>query len=233
MNAEGSEKGRIEKTDRNSTMELVNPGTKFQFKIYCDGITPEELKELIWTITLGENHVESNRCHKIGHGKPLGLGSVKITIRKIEERKFEQNNYECSDVTKAWVGEEIVFSGKDQLLNIVDMDFMQEETVRYPYVVEAVSGKEKPAYSWFMENFKLSSNPKKKRIHVLPEIPQKNPKEAELPSGVKYEDNVTNTNTAGNTNANQTKGKPKTKPLSRDALRSGSLMEQLKNIKHN
>lgn len=231
VNAEGSEKGRIEKTDRNSTMELVNPGTKFQFKIYCDGITPEELKELIWTITLGENDVESKRCHKIGHGKPLGLGSVKITIRKIEERKFEQNNYECSDVTKAWVGEEIVFSGKDQLLNIVDMDFMQEETVRYPYVVEAVSGKEKPAYSWFMENFKLGSSPKPK--YVLPDIPQKNAEDAELPSGVTYEDNVTNTNTAGNTNSKQTKGKSKTKPLSRDALRSGSLMRQLEGIKIN
>lgn len=212
-------------------MELVNPGTKFQFKIYCDGITPEELKELIWTITLGENHVESNRCHKIGHGKPLGLGSVKITIRKIEERRFEKNNYVCSDVTENWIGQEIDFSGKDQLLNIVDMNFMQEETVRYPYVVEAVSGKEKPAYSWFMENFKLGSSPKPK--YVLPDIPQKNAEDAELPSGVTYEDNVTNTNTAGNTNSKQTKGKSKTKPLSRDALRSGSLMRQLEGIKIN
>lgn len=78
-----------EKTKRNNSMELCNPDTQFSFDVYFENITESQLKELTWTLTLGENSTDSNRMFKIGHGKPLGLGSVKVTVDSIESRKFD------------------------------------------------------------------------------------------------------------------------------------------------
>ena len=60
--------------------ELVKSGSEFTFDVYFDEITENELKKLLFTLNLGENSLDSDKCHKIGHGKPIGLGSAKIHI---------------------------------------------------------------------------------------------------------------------------------------------------------
>ena len=80
-------------TERNATMEVIENKKKgFQFSVFYDNISETQLKELIWVLTLGENSQESCRCYKIGHGKPIGLGSVKIIIDEQIERTY-QNGY--------------------------------------------------------------------------------------------------------------------------------------------
>ena len=64
----------------NATMEAIN-GT-FEFRVYFDKITEEQLRDLIWVITLGENRRDSTKQHKLGHAKPLGYGSVKLIVKK-------------------------------------------------------------------------------------------------------------------------------------------------------
>ena len=51
---------------------------------------------LLWSISLGEN--KSKIMHKIGHGKPLGLGSVKICVDKCVERSYESGDYSTKTV---------------------------------------------------------------------------------------------------------------------------------------
>jgi len=51
----------------------VKPQTKFKGKIRFENLSSEELGALLFSIDL-----PGNCCHKIGMGKPLGLGSVKI-----------------------------------------------------------------------------------------------------------------------------------------------------------
>ena len=77
-----------ERTKRNSTMELCKPDSRFTFDIYFDRITEEQLRELLWTITIGENDENGMQMHKLGHGKPLGLGSVKLIVESVETRSF-------------------------------------------------------------------------------------------------------------------------------------------------
>lgn len=87
-----------EKTIRNSSMQLAVGGS-FSFKVYYDRVTDEELKYLIWSLTLGDADGSSSLMHKLGHGKPLGLGSVKITVdeRGIKERVTDGSSYEISE----------------------------------------------------------------------------------------------------------------------------------------
>lgn len=73
---------------QNITIRPLKPdqGNKFQFKVYFDNIRQEDLKRLLVVLSIGDN--ESRHCHKIGMGKPLGLGSVKIKIEKVLFRKL-------------------------------------------------------------------------------------------------------------------------------------------------
>lgn len=55
----------------------VNRGVQFRFRIYFENLRDHELGALLWTLQLPGNPDTEYR-HKIGMGKPLGLGSVEI-----------------------------------------------------------------------------------------------------------------------------------------------------------
>lgn len=79
--------------------ELVKAGSKFEFSVFFDKITDEQLKRLVFALNLGENSENSGKCHKIGHGKPIGLGSVKIVADSVVKRVYENGVYSVNDVT--------------------------------------------------------------------------------------------------------------------------------------
>ena len=152
-----------EKTKRNATMELAD-GDKsenrnvFEFKIFFNNITEDQLEELKWVITLGENNTNSNKCHKIGHGKPIGLGSVKITIEDITLRKFDMANGTYRN-TKASLAienyqkiKEFAKGSCDKLLAIADLYAVTG--VSYPFIEDAVPNDNKTApHQWFRKNW--------------------------------------------------------------------------------
>lgn len=82
-----------QKTKRNSSMELCRSGAEFEFCIYFENINEHQLNELIWTLALGENSADSDRMFKLGHGKPLGLGSVKVIVNSVDIRKFDTETF--------------------------------------------------------------------------------------------------------------------------------------------
>ena len=59
----------------NRWVELLEPGTVFTFNIDFENLTQEELSLLLWAIEL-----DDGMYHRLGMGKPLGLGTVKLTI---------------------------------------------------------------------------------------------------------------------------------------------------------
>lgn len=68
-------------------IKALLPGHIFTFEIQFTNLSQEELDLLIYIVAL-EDHVEIDKLHgplrhKIGHGKPLGLGSCKINIDEI------------------------------------------------------------------------------------------------------------------------------------------------------
>jgi CRISPR/Cas system CSM-associated protein Csm3 (group 7 of RAMP superfamily) len=63
------------KNDYNKTIEAIRPGTIFEFKLDYTNLTGAELALLVFALIL-----EPEMCHKVGMGKPVGLGSARIEI---------------------------------------------------------------------------------------------------------------------------------------------------------
>ncbi|MCM8804082.1 MAG: TIGR03986 family CRISPR-associated RAMP protein [Candidatus Omnitrophica bacterium] len=66
-----------EKTNLNSTVEICPEETTFVFNVYFYNLSDYELGLLLYSLEL-----ENGLAHKIGMAKPLGLGSVKISIKE-------------------------------------------------------------------------------------------------------------------------------------------------------
>lgn len=64
----------------NKTVEAIRPGAVFEFSVEYANLTDDELALLIFALTL-----EPEMCHKVGMGKPVGLGSAKIEIVRWEQ----------------------------------------------------------------------------------------------------------------------------------------------------
>lgn len=57
-------------------MKPVRSGVEFRFRVYFENLLMAELGLLWWSLALP---AEGDHCHKIGMGKPYGLGAVKLT----------------------------------------------------------------------------------------------------------------------------------------------------------
>ena len=78
-----------QRTKRNMTAELVKSGVEFAFQVFFEGLSEGQIDKLVWAICIGENDIGGKQLHKMGHGKPLGLGSVKITVDHVWYRDFQ------------------------------------------------------------------------------------------------------------------------------------------------
>jgi hypothetical protein len=146
-------------------------------------LTEDELESLIWILTFGENNEGSTEYHKIGHGKPIGLGSVKIVVKSTLERSFTDGRYEVrqsvAPALKTADEIKLLKASKpqvEQILKIADMGECKFP-VTYPQIVKDNGlpydndGKNDHAsHQWFTENFQLGKEPRK----ALPEIGMQN-----------------------------------------------------------
>lgn len=77
-----------QKTNRNSTVRPIE-NIVFDFKVTFVNLTDDEYALLSYSLFL-----EDRMCHKIGYGKPAGLGSVKIEPLKLTlfdiERRYKE-----------------------------------------------------------------------------------------------------------------------------------------------
>jgi len=159
----------------NSTMEIIPVESRFQFKVFYDFVSENELKGLIWALTFGENSEDGNLCHKIGHGKPIGLGSVKIGIISDNRRYFESGSYEikkqalqaCDDFYPR-AGEETI----EALKTICSFNVCEQYEIRNPYVVGATIGEKgniHASHQWFTTNWKLGNSKPDYYLEPIPD----------------------------------------------------------------
>jgi CRISPR/Cas system CSM-associated protein Csm3 (group 7 of RAMP superfamily) len=81
---------KLNQNDERVSVELVKKDSSFKFTISFENLTEEEYGLLLKTIEL-----EPGLGHKIGMGKPLGLGSCIIEVTEIKE--FTKNRYHSID----------------------------------------------------------------------------------------------------------------------------------------
>lgn len=84
-------------SDQNITAQTIGKDTEFSFSVYFENVTEKELRTLIRAINLGENDINGKYCHKIGHGKSIGMGSAKIIVEDVIERSFSDGTYKVEN----------------------------------------------------------------------------------------------------------------------------------------
>lgn len=132
------------------------------FKVYFEDLSKEELDCLIFCLTLGDYASDENTYHRIGKGKPFGMGAVKIDIKQIElnnyvinngkiERKQETKksseiNWDTYKLSNPKYGEAIKF------IKFYSQKLPEEhgEEVRYPIGTDQRG--RKTIYEWFVLN---------------------------------------------------------------------------------
>lgn len=149
------------KINRNASMQLAKVGSEFLFDVYFDGITKEEYEALKWTLTLGDNSGSGNVCHKIGHGKSIGLGSAKISIQSEEIRLVGNDSYQVT------VNQDVQIAGQiagfnesvvDQVERICDFKALEGMPISYPYIEaaskDAMTNNKNlcASHQWFTQN---------------------------------------------------------------------------------
>jgi hypothetical protein len=152
-------------------VRLLAEGNEFEFTVRFENLDDYELGMLLWSLAL-----ENGMAHKMGLGKPLGLGSVKIEVKELrttcrrtryqnlfkkDENKFEEG---LSDPVTNWQQEYVKLfenwmSGRfgtefGKLLNICDL----RAILRYPADTTTpihyplLPGENSKSYEWFMKN---------------------------------------------------------------------------------
>ncbi|MBQ9199636.1 MAG: TIGR03986 family CRISPR-associated RAMP protein [Lachnospiraceae bacterium] len=149
---DAKDKGKDIFSSSDNYIELVKAGEKFSFTVYFDDITEEQLKKLVFALNFGENVVDSTLCHKIGHGKPIGLGSVKITVDDIFIREYANGEYTEKKVTEEYCqpSKEELFDSReyDQILKVANMDTISDsKLIMYPRTMS-----DENAFKWFADN---------------------------------------------------------------------------------
>ena len=140
------------------------PGAKTRFKVYFEDITEEELAALLYSLTLG------NDCnHRIGRGKPYGMGAVKLNVEKLNLRtySFEDGKLSITETEvdpKSYKMEKQWEENKRYIeLYSVPLSEGEEKLVEYPTPAD---GKE--IFKWFANNRGSVQAPKIDQC--LPEI---------------------------------------------------------------
>ena len=77
--------------------DALEPGAKFSFTIEFDNLSPVELGALLWTIEL-----EEGMQHKLGLAKPLGFGSVNLSIKNENIKCLDLKNRYNSFTNIGW-----------------------------------------------------------------------------------------------------------------------------------
>lgn len=139
-------------------MQCAETDGAFTFDVYFDGITWAQLNQLYTALTLGDNQAESSLWHKLGHGKPLGFGSVKILVERVLTREFTIGADGVFRYTEDVTHPECV-PLPEELKIMLDRTTVMGKTVDYPRMTE--NG---PIYEWFSRNRKFTAR-KEDRVY--------------------------------------------------------------------
>ena len=152
--------GAVEKNNRNISVSPIRKGVIYLFKVYFNNLTKEQLEHLNMAISLGNTYDNKSKyAHKLGHGKPLGYGSVKVKVKDIQCRDIKKDNGRYTYCIKRYTPQyNELFSAFDianaktidAMKNMYNIEFIVDSTkVDYPRLEPG--GK---IFDWFGKNSK-------------------------------------------------------------------------------
>lgn len=173
--------------ERNAVIRPVVPRIEFKGRVFFDRVREKELLQLIWALNIGDN--DNGNSHKIGKGKPLGFGSIKIRVTAVNYRKIKLEQ----GLIEYWIESKSIEEMKINEANIVDkncqsmVEFSKitDFNSRPPNVCYPLGEEKKPdevdtaTYLWFVGNKLIDpQNPEKNhpvnRMNIYKELPKIN-----------------------------------------------------------
>lgn len=91
-----SQQGKIEVNERNKTVRPVKDKISFRGTVYFDGVSQEELREIIAILNMSTFGEEGRYAIKLGSAKPLGFGSTALRINSVKIRSVKVNKHGIS-----------------------------------------------------------------------------------------------------------------------------------------
>lgn len=118
-------------------IKLIPVGVKFKSKIRFENLLAEELGALLFALQL-----PANCCHKIGMGKPIGMGSIKITPSLfISERKQRY-----SSLLAEWT--DALSVAPENRINELKQEFVN-------HIIKNLDNNEKPSTTDLWDTYRL------------------------------------------------------------------------------
>lgn len=173
---------QIKLSDQNRTIRDALPkGSEFEFEITFDNLTKLELGALLWTLEMPASKNESDSLfHRLGYGKPFGLGSLQIVIQSVKCLKHQKRYTSLAEsgwdkidpeIWKSWrmqfensTAEKYGADEFKKLPNVLDLKALLGKPasnlpVHYPRPTKGFDPDEYPSYEWFVGN-KRDKGPK-------------------------------------------------------------------------
>ena len=149
-------------SDRLVQVRPLASGNSFNFKVHFNRLSPAELDRLVWVLSLGGN---PDLAHKIGMGKPVGLGSVRIEIKEIKLRRLALENgvFDYTFITKDWLEGQGAAVEKNlgcsettlkAFKQIADFKSCPDD-IAYPYCKDERGRELAEHYHWFVGNKRI------------------------------------------------------------------------------
>jgi CRISPR-associated protein (TIGR03986 family) len=182
--------GQLRSSQNRSINSWVKPQATFEFNIDVINLADAELGALLWLLDLPEDHY-----HRLGGGKSLGFGSVRLTVAStdIKQGKEWKSQYGSLIASKNSLIEEnsaletfvqdrkkpfeaaLEQAYKENRLHILSSflqaakGFDDELPIHYPRV-NRVPREDEESFKWFTENDRESTNPAEggQKLALLP-----------------------------------------------------------------
>lgn len=147
----------------------IAQNTEFTFNIYFENLGPEELNLLYTSLRPAPDFV-----HRLGLGKPLGLGQVSLSVESLEriERNsrytpngLAQSRYSPSGWPVPTESDSLIDSNSLALVaTLGDPNVLSDAHVCYPFTEQQGPNSEEEGFEWFVANEKLQDHNEYLRI---------------------------------------------------------------------
>jgi CRISPR-associated protein (TIGR03986 family) len=169
-------------SDQNRTIRNALPkGTELAFEVTFENLSKIELGALLWALEMPDHSDEAiSLFHRLGYGKPLGLGSLQISIQSVKWLEHQKRHTSLAEFgwveiePEQWKSLQIHFEkvmadkyGAESfggLPHVLDLKallgaFATDLPVHYPRPTKEPDPDEHPSYEWFVGN-KRDKGPK-------------------------------------------------------------------------
>jgi CRISPR/Cas system CSM-associated protein Csm3 (group 7 of RAMP superfamily) len=138
-----------------SEIRPVKANKTFKFEIGFDRLTQIELETLLWVLTFGEHN--ATHAHKLGHAKPYGYGSVRVSKAKVSLFTLNEDLTLAVSDSESFAAQKPSDSAALREYLMLTDHSRASDSVKYPEGDTGRGTNPKGVYQWFGINKEIES----------------------------------------------------------------------------